>query len=413
MKKIFLILIPITCVAIFGACTSHKMGGGISSSSAKVLDSWPDIDSKLIKLNALSDIEAERKAVEILWNAMLERSYQESQVLNPSDTIIIYLTGDLFDEKHLGLIFALPILATRNEGNDDQLRFLKEYIEKLILYYVGIDPVKGETPARRDNLELLKLWLAQLNDCMRFDENFLVGMFKFLGDRHLDFYNQKEETLFHYQLGISAYNKALERTRDERSKLILAGDIAHGCSRFRGNDQKRLIKEYRKGLIRASQALSLYNKIGCEERNLSFENWQSCGTALTAIQKAYGNNLIGLLYNSFLEKRYRDIVELRIYTDVDFALSTPSDTYLLIAGAACKIYRLEGLAPEYLKVCLEYGKRAYKTALLLLKEKPDTYKPEFCRAFNAYWNYLMMDGDKNQADTLEKLHGHLCPSGKK
>jgi len=284
--------------------------------------------------------------------------------------------------------------------------------------FTSIDPNKGETEVRRGNLDTLKGWMTELAELSYFDNNVMVGMFRYKGNRAQEKYDQTTASEDKFHKALYFYDEGRKRANTQKAKAVLDLDIAYICSRYRSENNAKLIEFYKKGYLHARRGIGLMaivNKVQPEIGKAFYRYEQPSGDVTAKLQKAYGNNLTGYIYNLYLSKDYKGVVTLKQNTlDAGFDWESKADVLLIFAESANKLAG-ESIGNEinyrnYKEMCLSAASRAFKFVLRQSGgNMPAANDLNFCKVFNAYWNYLDGFGQAVEAKSLENQFGSLCP----
>lgn len=373
----------------------------------RTIDAIEDESVRLIK---------EKEAIEGMWTELmrLDKKYESKPAL--SDGAIAWIRGI---SKDTGFLDMMIERLMKNEGNPEQSRWIAEYIRKLAKYCQKIDPASGENEIRKRNLEIVKEWMDSLYELTFFDNDILVGMYKFKGDREEEKYNQKEKTTEHFNNGIRFYEQGLNRAKSEKARAELQSSIAYLCRRYKSQKRADLKRIYKKGFDHAKTGLDLMenNILKKNSKYYSFE--QNNRTLKKDLTKSYTNNYIGYVYNLFLTKDHKTILDIRENVfKIPYSEIYKTDALLLIAESAKELaLKYQESNPEreqYAEICLKMGRLAFKTMQKRRNfESPEYFDGDFCKFFNALYTYLDIFEKKNEKNILEKKYGHLCPICKK
>ena len=365
-------------------------------------------------------LDQEREAILEMWDAIVMRHALENFSPAVSDQIIVWTIGNPGDQTKPGYVDMLIERVIKNEGNQARQRWMAARIRMLADRFVDIDPNKGENATRQQNLDVLKGWMNELLEKSYFDNNIMVGMLVYKADRHEEMYDQSDGSEQEFHKAIYFYDEALKRAQSNKAMSAIHMKMAFVCSRYRSADKTRLIEFYKKGFLHARNGLRLMmsvNKRTTERGKITYRYEEENAEITGQLQKSYGNNLTGYIYNLYLVKEYKSVVGLKGVTlDVGFDWENKNDVLLLFAECA-KELASQSIKDEvnyfkYKEMCLSAGSRAFKFVLKRYGGKPPaSYDQDFCKAFNAYWTYLDSFGQLIQAKSLENQYGHVCPSG--
>jgi len=352
--------------------------------------------------------ERELAAINEMWESIRNLHAMENfnrEVL--SDGMLIWTRDyrDLLIERIL-----------KDEDNPARLHLLTAKVRMLADRYERVDPTKGESEVRQSNLRIFKDWMDELMRMSYFDNDIVVGMYKYKADRHMEKYNQTAETEDQFTKALHGYGEALKRAKTNLARAALYTDIAYLCSLYNSEDKEKLVAYYKTGFNHAHQGLLILKQIKENEQNTGEEfPYPPDMTELTSkVQKAYGSNLTGLCYFHYLRKDYRSAVAMRNFAfDTGFDWDGKVTTLLLIADAADKLasehHRVPKMFRTYKQVCLFASSRAFKTVLKNHNGRIPQNSEEFCRVYNNYINYLRRFGETIEARNLELQFGAVCP----
>ncbi|MCZ7582237.1 MAG: hypothetical protein M5R36_02265 [Deltaproteobacteria bacterium] len=322
--------------------------------------------------------EMEKKAVREMWDAIVMRHAEEGFPEAVSDQIIVWTVGIPGDPNNPGFVNMVMDRIIKDEGDRGRQRWLGARLRMLTDRFTNIDPNKGENATRQGNLEALKLWMTELLELTYFDNNVLVGMYRYKGNRAGEQYdptNPGSEDLFHKALFF--YDEGRKRASSHKAKAVMDLDIAFLCSRYRSDNTMKLVEFYKKGFLHARRGLRLMqvvNKV-TPEVGKSFYRYEKDNPDVAArLQKAYGDTLVGWIYNLYLNKDYLGVVAQKKYTlDAGFDWENKADVLLLFAESA-KLLAADSLQNEvryrrYKSMCLAAGSRAVQIRLASARRK--------------------------------------------
>lgn len=363
-------------------------------------------------------LDEERKAILEMWEAIVMRHAIEN--FNPavSDQIIVWTIGNP-NSNQPGYVDMLIERVIKNEGNIARERWLAARVRMLADRFANLDPNLGENETRQQNLDVLKGWMNDLLERSYFDNNILVGMLTYKADRYEEQYDQSNATEGDFHKAIYFYDEALKRAKSNKAMAVINQKMAFLCSRYRSDDKQRLIEFYKKGFLHARQGLRLMasvNKRRQERGKIEYRFEEESPDVSANLQKGYGNNLTGYIYNLWLAKDHKGVVGLKKVTlDVGFDWENKFDVLLLFAESAKELagqsINDEANYYKYKEMCLSAGSRAFKFVLKRYGGKaPAGYDADFCKVFNAYWTYLDSFGQLIQAKSLENQFGYICPA---
>lgn len=304
----------------------------------------------------------------------------------------------------------------KNEENKSRLRLLTANLRMLADRFTQLDPSKGDTEVRRNNLTVFKEWMQELLECTYFDNNIVVGMHKYKADRHMEKYDQTVETEDQFSKALHFYGQALQRAKSSLARAALFSDIAYLCSLYSSEDKEKLVAFYKTGFTHAHQGLMLIRRLAeqeSEEEGEEFHFAPDLSELTTKLQKAYGSNLTGLCYFHYLRNDYGSAVSLRNYTfDAGFDWEGKVTTLMYIADSASHLaadnYRRPTAFQTYKKVCLFASSRAFKLVLKKFGGRMPDGSEEFCNVYSNYVNYLRRFGEGIEAQSLTLQYGRLC-----
>jgi hypothetical protein len=341
----------------------------------------------LDSLAAATDPSADRAALDSMWNAIL--------LMDKSDgpTALQWLLGN---EKELGFADRVAERLVKAPVEEEYIKELRSYLDKAVEHFQP-DSEKAAYQAAR--LKNLKVDLA-------FDEPVRVGMLRFQAARHDVAYDRTDATRSRFDKALPLYEQAYQAATTPYARALLACDFATLSSRFKKKDRPLLVEVYRNGFWRAREGIARFGQVPEDNKDeaLSLE-----------LNKAYGANLMGTIYNLFLLKRHKEVFDHRKFLEIDFKRSYRVDCFLLTAESA-RILAMDKKLDNakrsmYANVSVEHGKKAFDLIVENLGGKPPTeYNKDFCKVFNAYWNYLDAFGFEKKAKELERLHGPICPA---
>lgn len=363
-------------------------------------------------------LDQEREAILEMWEAIMMRHAIEN--FNPavSNVIIIWTIGQE-DATNPGYVNLLIERVIKNEGNWARLRWLASRVRMITDRYTSIDPNLGEDETRKGNLEVVKGWMVDLRDKSYFDNNILVGMLYYKADRHEEKYDGTDSSIDQFHKALYYYDEAIRRAKSNKAMSVLHQKAAFLCSRYKDVNKKRLIEFYKKGFLHARKGLRLMRSVNKRRTEFGKEAYryeEDSPEVAANLQKSYGNNLTGYIYNLYLEKKYKSVVGLKRYTlDVGFDWENKSDVLLLFAESAKELAgkseKSEVNYRKYKEMALNAGSRAFKFVLKNFGGRaPTSFNADFCKVFNAYYTYLDTFGELVPAKGLENRYGKICPA---
>jgi len=369
--------------------------------------------ARMKEMDTLTDKEDLRErellAIEEMWKALRVRHAMEDfNRLTLSDGMLVWSKDfrDVLIERIL-----------KSEEDKARVRLLSAYLRMLADRFVDLDPTLGENDVRRSNLGVFRDWMTQLLELSYFDNNVVVGMFKYMGDRTGENYDQTDATEDQFIKSLFNYNEGLARAKNNKAKAVLYADIADRCSYYKSDNREKMVSHYKTGFTSARQGLFLMKKINeklADDVKEDFPYEPDNADIMAKLQRAYGSNLTGLCYFHWLRKDYKSVVAMRDYAfDTGFDWEGKQDTFLIIADAADKLaskhHRDRQAFTEYKELCLFASSRAFKSILKKYKGKPPVGSDEFCRVLTNHISYLRRFGMAIEAEGLQRQYHSSCP----
>jgi hypothetical protein len=401
--------------------------GDLENSLKSRYDNVATFDLGMARLRTVDTIpkegekkDEERKAILEMFDALVNRHATENFANAVSDQIIVWTIGNIEDDNSPGYTDMLIERVIKNEDDLARLRWLSARIRMLSDRFTIIDPKNGENETRQQNLDTVKFWQTELLEKSYFDNNILVGMLKYKADRHEERYDQTAASEDEFHKAIYFYDEALKRSKSKKAMAALHRDIGYVCSRYKSDNKNRLVEFYKKGFLHARrglQIMSSVNRIRQELGKVAYRYEEDSADVTSNLQRSYGNNLTGYIYNLYLNKNYKGVVGLKKVTlDVGFDWENKEDVLLLFAESAKELasasIKNEVAYRRYKAMALSAGSRAFKYQLKRFGGKPPAgFDQGFCKVFNAYWNYLDSFGELITAKDLENRYGRICPAG--
>jgi len=378
---------------------SEEASYNLGLARMKALDALSEADERL---------EAERDAINDMWEStrnMHAMENFESETL--SDGMLIWLRD--FRDVLIERVF-------RDEKEQGRLHLLAAQLRMIADRFGRVDPAKGENEVRQGNLKVFKDWMDELLKQSYFDNNIVVGMYKYQGDRQREKYDQTDKTEDQFAKSLHHYGEALKRVKTNKAGAVLYGDIAYLCSLYNSKDKEKLVSYYKTGFTHAHEGLLIMKRLNRRRQDSTAQEYpfEDDNTELTAkLQKAYGSNLTGLCYFHYLRKDYKSVVSLREYAfDTGFDWDGKVTMLMLIADSADKLAsqnHANRLAfNNYREICLFSSSRAFKSVLKNFKGKTPPGSEEFCRIYQNYVNYLRRFGETIEAQSLSLQYEASC-----
>jgi hypothetical protein len=282
--------------------------------------------------------------------------------------------------------------------------------------FVNIDSKKGENDVRRDNLDVLKFWMNDLLNATYFDNQILVGMYKYKADRFAERYDQTDEGFKIFKSAMYYYSNGIKRTKTAKARVELHLRAAELCSRFMHSSPEQMKTYYNKGFRHAAQGINFMKTIMKEQVAKGgvefYRNEMPNEKLLQKLQAAYGLNLLYYVNQLYSMGQYSAMAAIQRYVlRVPFDWSGKVDTLLIFAESCKQAAEQSGgnLREKNIKLCLFAASEAFQLVLKRNGGKANAGDPNFCKAFNAYYNYLSDFGQLIQARQIENQYGAYCP----
>ena len=364
-------------------------------------------------------LDFEHKSIYQMWNAITFQHNKEGYTGAVSDQIIIWVIGNP-NEMKPGYADVLVERIIQNEKNKNQLRWLAAKTRMLADRFTDIDPTQGGNEIRNGNLDLLKFWMTELLHASYFENNYVAGMYKYKGDRRAEFYDQTDATFKKFKAALYYYSQGLKKAKTRKGMAVLHLHASQLCSRFRSETPTRLETYYNKGLLHAKRGILMMasaDKESVERGGKQLFAYEKKNAEIRRqLEEYYGRNLLLYIYQLFQQKKYTTITNMADFImRSDFDWEGKLDTLLIFAesarqAAANSLKGSEAKYQKYKKLCLWTSSKAFKFALAKNKGQPQAQNNEdFCKAFNAYYNYLSGFGQLLPASQLENQYGSYCP----
>lgn len=361
--------------------------------------------------------EKEKQAVREMWDAVVMQHAMENFAPAVSDQIIVWTIGNGADQ--VGYVDLVIDRVFKNEKSPARQRWMAARLRMLADRFTNLDPAQGENDTRRGNLETLKFWMTELYEMTYFDNDIEVGMYRYKGNRYGEKYDQTDATEDQFLKALFFYQEGRNRAQSQKAKAALDLDMAYLCSRYRSDNQAKMVKYYEQGYLKAYRGIKIMDMVNRVQPEVgkAFYRYEEPNADMTAnLQKAYGQNLTGYIYYLYLTKDFKKVVSLkRRALDAGFDWEGKSEVLLIFAESAKELagqsLQDERAYRAYKEMCLAAGSRAMKFVLRKYGgQAPTGYDESFCRVFNAYWNYLDGFGQSVEAKALENKFGATCPS---
>ncbi|MDP8223122.1 MAG: hypothetical protein P9L99_07170 [Candidatus Lernaella stagnicola] len=368
--------------------------------------------ARMQALDHLSDgadmAQREYDALNEMWEAMRNLHAQENFARETlSDNLLIW-SRDFRDEVIERVL--------KSEDAPGRARLLAAYLRMLADRFELVDPTKADSEVRQSNLKLFKDWMTELHELSYFDNNPVVGMYKYKANRHREKYDQSEKTEADFTKALHFYNEALKRVRTNKARAVLNADVAYLCSLYNSKDNEKLVSYYKIGFTNAYEGLNVMAKINqakADSRREEYPYEMDSSELIAQLQKSYGSNLTGLEYFHHLRKDHRSVVSLKEFVfNSGFNWEGKETTFLLIADAADKLAsnarRNRRAFDNYKEICLFASTRAFKATLQKHGGRAPVNDAEFCRVYQNHVNYLRRFGEAIEARELTLRYDPVC-----
>ncbi len=377
--------------------------------------------SQMQQLNTLDKtgddlLDAEKEAIKEMWRAIQHRHQQEHFTDMVSDQIIIWTIGNP-NEGTPGYADILVSRIIKHEGNINMQRWLAAKVRMLADRFVNISPKKGENDVRKGNLDVLKFWMSELLNATYFDNQILVGMYKYKADRFAERYDQTDNGFKMFKSAMYYYSNGIKRTKTAKARVELHLRASELCGRFMHSTPEQMKTYFNKGFRHAAQGINFMKPIMKDQVAKGgqefYRNEMSNEKLLEKLQTAYGRNLLYYVNQLYSMGEYTTMAAIQRYVlRVPFDWSGKIDTLVLFAEA-CKKASAQStgnLVEKNKKLCLFASSEAFRLVLKRNGGKANSADPNFCKAFNAYYNYLSDYGQLIQARQLENQYAPYCPN---
>jgi len=368
--------------------------------------------ARLLAVDTVSGSEEkfamEWRGLDEMWDAIVKRHAEEGFRTDVvSDTILSW---------SISYYEALIERVIRNQDNAALVHWLTARIRMLTDRFKNIDPSKGENETRQSNLKTISEWMGELYRATYFDNNVVVGAYKFMGDRSEEKYDQTEETENQFHKALHYYKDGLDRAKSPKAKAALNERISYLCTLYQSENKDKKIEYYKMGFYHATDGLKEMERVARirpEKQKMFYRFEQPSAELVANLQKNFGHNLSGLLYFLWERGDYKSVVALRKHAfESDFDWKTKPDDLLRIADAAAKLARQNIrdrlLYDKYKEMALTSAFHAFKSALKKFKGKAPTYDENFCSAYQLYSVFLASFGETVEAANLDRLYGPIC-----
>ncbi len=368
--------------------------------------------ARLLAVDTVADKEQkfamEWQGLDEMWDAIVKRHAEEGFRTDVvSDTILSW---------SISYYEALIERIIRNQDNPAKVHWLTARIRMLTDRFKNIDPSKGENETRRSNLKTISEWMKELYEATYFDNNVVVGVYKFMGDRSEEKYDQTEETEDQFHKALHYYKEGLARASTPKAKAVLNERISYLCALYQSENKDKKIEYYKMGFYHSMDGLKQMNIVANvrPEKQKMFYRFEKPNEEVVAdLQRNFGHNLSGLIYFLWERGDYKSVVALRKHAfEANFGWKTKQDDLLRIADAAAKLARQNIrnrlLYDKYKEMCLTSAFRAFKYALSKFKGSNPTYDEGFCSAYQVYSVFLASFGETVESANLDRLYGPIC-----
>jgi len=373
--------------------------------------------ARLMAADLVSDKEErlaeEWQGLDEMWDAIIKRHAEEGFRTDVvSDTILSW---------SIAYYEALIQRVIRDQDDPARLRWLTARIRMLADRYKNINPTKGESEVRQTNLQTISQWMDELYQETYFDSKVVVGMYKYIGDRTEEKYDQTETTEEQFHKALYYYKEGLARAKSSKAKAVLNERIGYLCTLYQSGSKDKKIEFYKMGFYASIDGLKQMDDVMniLPEKQMSFYRFEQPNEDVVAnLQKNYGHNLSGFLYFLWERGDYKSVVALsKNAFEANFDWKTKHDDLLRIADAASKLARENIRDPllydKYKEMCLTSAFRAFQFTLKRFKGARPTYDEAFCSALNVYSAFLASFGETIESTNLDRLYGPVCKEAPK
>jgi len=350
-----------------------------------------------------------KQGINEMWDAITNKHAQEDYQTDVLSDQILGWTISYYQALIDGLI----------QGDENTKGWLTARIRMISDRYAQTIPANISDQVRRGNLETVSSWMRDLYESTYFDRNAAIGMYKFLGERNKEEYDQSERTEPKFMLALDHYKKGLSLTASNKAKAVMKEKISDLTQWIISENKEKKIFYYRLGFQHAKDALKLLttrgNIILAEGMAYHFE--PPTDELIELLRKDYGRNLSGLLYFLWERKDYQAVVELRSAFSENFDWKTKLNDLLRISDSAAKIARAVYSLPRTERniaafdnskwICLKSSYEAFHYALNK-SEKQELSQEELCSTLDAYSAFLIGFGELAESGQIVRLYGPLC-----
>ena len=372
--------------------------------------------ARLAAIDEISDdeerIETLHQGLDEMWEAIEKQRATEYYPDKTASNRIIGWAIDYYESLIDRIIKA--------QDDPALVRWMTARARMLTDRFAKIDPTIDPDEQRRFYLDAIHTYMRDLYEATYFDNNPVVGLYRYKGDRRLSDYDQTEATRDQFVKSLYYYTEGLARTRSLKAKADLHNKIAILCTYFQSERKDEKVEYYKQGFLHAAEGIKLMRRLATQEKERDRDTYRyeaSSPVLVADLEKNYGSNLAGLIYFLWERKDYKTVVALRSSAfDTGFDWETKPRDLLRIADSASRLARKHirdrRLYAKYKEMCLTSASRAFKFTLKKYGGKlPKTYDGDVCESMQAYSGYLLSFGETVEATNLDRTYGTICGDG--
>ncbi len=352
-------------------------------------------------------LSIQRRALGEMWDAIQKKHAQED------------FNAELLSDQILGWTIEYYKALIDGLIKDDNLTsgWLTARIRMICDRYTDIKPKKAKDQTRKGNLETVTGWMHDLYESTYFDGNSVIGIYKFMGDRSKEEYDQTETTEPKFIEALEHYKKGLSMAGSLKAKAVLMEKISDLTQWIITEEKEKKINYYMLGFQHARDA---YKLLASEqnESKMAYHFEPDTKSLIGLVEKDYGQNLSGLLYFLWEKENYKGVVALRNAFQIDFDWKTKLHDMLRVSDAAAKLARAVYELPKnqrnlfvfqnYQGICLTYASHAFNYVLKKYEQDSKTHQEDFCTTLDAYTAFLVGFGEIAENRQMTNLYEPRC-----
>ncbi|MBU0729725.1 MAG: hypothetical protein KKE17_15500 [Proteobacteria bacterium] len=361
------------------------------------------------KMSNEERLARQKLALGEMWDAIIKKHAQED------------FRKDILSDQIMSwtITYYKALIDGLTKGDKTSVGWLTAKTRMIADRYADVVPANAENKTRQGNIETVSAWMKDLYQSTYFDGNSVTGIYKFMGDRAKEEYDQTEATEDKFVQSLEHYKKGLSLAGSLKAKSVLKEKISDLTQWIISEDKEKKISYYSMGYQHASDALKLLGSRGRNIEGPTYNFEPDTDKLIEMIEVNYGRNLSGLLYFLWEKKDHHGVVDLRQgLLTADFDWKTKLHDLLRVADSSSKIARSEFGLPKtrssltnynkYKGLCLTTAYRAFHHITYKYESRDPAYREDFCTTLDTYSAFLLGFGEITWAGQITRLYGPLC-----